>query len=71
MPAVLLTVSTLACAYLYVFRQDWLLNIIHASYLGFAYDAYLGVSFAFLCDVWFNNSRVTLKLMEMLAGVPV
>ena len=42
-PGVLLTVSTLTCAYLYLFEQNWLLTMIHGNYLGFAYAAYLGV----------------------------
>jgi hypothetical protein len=71
-PAVLLTISTLTCAYLYVFEQNWLLTIIHGNYLGFAYAAYLGVAFLFLCDVWFNKARATIKLMEFfVSGVPV
>jgi hypothetical protein len=67
-PAALLTVSTLTCAYLYVFEQNWLLTIVRANYLGFAYDGYLGVAFAFLCDVWFNKGRVTLRILEGLSG---
>lgn len=67
-PAVLLTISTLTCAYLYVFEQNWLLTIIHGNYLGFAYAAYLGVSFLFLCDVWFNEARATIKLMEIFVS---
>ena len=71
-PAVLLTISTLTCAYLYVFEQNWLLTIVHGNYLGFAYAAYLGVAFLFLCDVWFNKARLTIKLMESLvSGVTV
>jgi hypothetical protein len=67
-PAALLTVSTLTCAYLYVFEQNWLLTIVRANYLGFAYDGYLAVAFGFVCDVWFNKARVTLRILEGLSG---
>ena len=66
--AVLLTISTVTCTYLYVFEQNWLLTIIHGDYLGFAYAAYLGVAFLFLCDVWFNKARVTIRLMDILVS---
>ena len=58
-PGVLLAVSTLLCAYLYVFEQNWLLTLINGSYLGWAYAAWLGVVFLLLCDVWMNRARVT------------
>lgn len=66
-PGVLLAISTLACAYLYVFEQDWLMTIVQGSYLGMAYAAWLGVAFLFLCDVWLNQARVTARVLETLA----
>ncbi|HEX6396408.1 MAG TPA: hypothetical protein VFZ95_03210 [Steroidobacteraceae bacterium] len=68
-PGVLLAISTLACAWLYVFEQDWLMTIVQGSYLGAAYTAWLGISFLFLCDVWLNNARVTARVLEGLASV--
>jgi hypothetical protein len=68
---VLLAISTLACAYLYVFEQNWLLTIVQGSYLGTAYMAWLGLSFLFLCDVWLNNARVTARLLDVLSGILV
>lgn len=68
-PGLLLGVSTLLCAYLYVFEQNWLLTIINGSYLGFAYAAYLGVVFLFLCDIALNFGRVTTRLVNGLADV--
>lgn len=65
-PGLLLGVSTLLCAYLYVFEQNWLLTIINGSYLGFAYAAYLGVVFLFLCDIALNFGRVTTRLVNGL-----
>jgi len=67
-PGVLLAISTLVCAYLYVFEQNWLLTIVQGSYLGMAYAAWLGVVFLFLCDVWLNKARVTLRILEALPG---
>jgi len=66
-PAILLVVSTLCCAYLYVFEQNWLLTMIQGSYLGYAYDAWLLVAFGFLCDVWFNGARVTIAIIDAMS----
>jgi len=67
-PGVLLAVSTLLCAWLYVFEQNWLLTIIHGDYLGFAYAAWLGGVFLLLCDVWLNRARITLRIVESIAS---
>jgi hypothetical protein len=66
-PGLLLCAATLFCAYLYVFEQNWLLTIIEGSYLGFAFAAYLGVAFLFLCDIVLNRCRVTTWLVNGLA----
>ena len=41
-----------------MFEQNWLLTMIQGSYLGLAYDAWLLVSFLFLCDVWLSPGRL-------------
>ena len=64
LPGVLLGVSTLVCSYFYIFEQNWLLTIIHNSYLGFAYLAWLGIVFLFLCDIVFNRGRVTTEILN-------
>lgn len=64
LPAVLLAFSTLICSYFYIFEQNWLLTIIHSSYLGFAYLAWLGVVFLFLCDIVFNRGRITTEILN-------
>lgn len=64
LPGVLLAVSTLICSYFYVFEQNWLLTIIHNSYLGFAYLAWLGVVFLLLCDIIFNRARITTEIVN-------
>jgi hypothetical protein len=63
-PGMLLAVATLVCSFLYVFEQDWLLTIVEGSYLGFAYAAWLGVAFGFLCDIALNHGRVTTNLVN-------
>jgi hypothetical protein len=64
LPGVLLAVSTLICSYFYIFEQNWLLTIIFNSYLGFAYLAWLGVVFLFLCDIVFNRGRITTEILN-------
>jgi hypothetical protein len=66
-PGVLLLCATVFCACLYTFEQDWLLTIIHGSYVGWAYAAYLGVAFLFLCDIALNRGRVTTRIGNALA----
>ncbi len=66
LPGVLLAVSTLICSYFYIFEQNWLLTIIHSSYLGLAYLAWLGVVFLFLCDIVFNRGRVTTEILNAI-----
>jgi hypothetical protein len=61
-PGVLLLCATMFCAYLYVFSQNWLLTIIHGSYVGYAYAGYLGIAYLFLCDVALNRGRVTTSI---------
>jgi hypothetical protein len=61
-PGVLLLCATLFSAYLYLFSQDWLLTIIHGSYVGYAYAGYLGIAYLFLCDIALNRGRVTTSI---------
>jgi hypothetical protein len=67
-PGVLLLASTLFCAWLYLFSQDWLLTIIHGDYTGFAYTAYLGLVFLFFCDIGLNRGRVTARIANGIAS---
>ncbi len=66
LPGILLAVSTLICSYFYVFEQNWLLTIIHSSYLGFAYLAWLGIAFLSLFDILFNRGRVTTEVLNFI-----
>jgi hypothetical protein len=64
LPGALLAVSAMICSYFYIFEQNWLLTIIQSSYLGFAYVAWLGVAFLFLCDIVFNRARITTEIVN-------
>jgi hypothetical protein len=67
-PGVLLLASTLFCAWLYLFSQNWLLTIIHGDYTGFAYTGYLGLVFLFFCDIGLNRGRVTTRIANGIAS---
>lgn len=64
LPAILLVISTVICSYFYIFEQNWFFTIIYSSYLGWAYLGYLGIVFAFLCDIVFNRARVTTEIIN-------
>jgi hypothetical protein len=66
LPATLLMLATLISAYFYLFQQNWFFTIIHNSYLGFGYAAYLSVVFLFLCDVVLNQARVTTGILNAI-----
>lgn len=68
LPGVLLAISTLICSYFYIFEQNWLLTMIHSSYLGFAYLAWLGVVFLFLCDIVFNRGRISTEILNGISS---
>jgi hypothetical protein len=67
-PGVLLVVATLVCSHSYLFQQDWLLTIIYNDYLGFAYLAYLGLVFGFLCDIVLNGARITSAVVNAISA---
>ena len=67
LPGLLLVISTVICSYFYLFEQNWLFTIIHNSYVGFAYLAWLGVVFGFLLDIVLNSARVTSSVINAIA----
>ncbi len=69
LPAVLLVISTAFCSYFYIFEQNWFFTIIYNTYLGWCYLIYLGVVFAFLCDIVFNKARVTTQLLNRVLNI--
>ena len=64
LPAILLVISTLTCSYFYVFEQNWLFTIIYNNYWGYAYLTYVGLLFLFLCDIVFNEAKVTTEIIN-------
>ena len=66
LPAALLTLSTIICSYFYIFEQNWFFTIIYNTYLGWSYLAYVGLVFAFLCDIVFNKARVTTEIINFI-----
>ncbi len=64
LPGILISASTIICSYFYIFEQNWLLTIIYSDYLGFTYIVYLGIVFAFLCDIVLNRGRVTTQILN-------
>ena len=69
LPGALLAVTTFICSYFYIFEQNWLLTIIHSSYIGYAYLTWLGVVFLFLCDIVFNRGRITTQIVNAIFNV--
>ena len=63
-PALLLVFAAAINGFLYIFSQNWLHTIVFSDYTGFAYVGYMGVVFAFLCDVAFNRGKVTVNLLN-------
>jgi len=64
LPGILLVTSTVICSYFYIFEQNWFFTIIYNSYLGWGYLGYIGIVFAFLCDIAFNKARITTELIN-------
>ena len=63
--AVVLLAAASITAYLYVFKQNWLHTLVFSDYVGLAYIAYLGATFALLCDIIFNRARVTAEALNV------
>lgn len=57
-----LLAATLACSAVYLFGQNWLHTIVFGSYVGWAQFAYIAMVYAWLCDLLFNQGRVSLHL---------
>jgi hypothetical protein len=69
LPGLLLALSTLVCAYLYVFDQNWLLAMIQGNYVGKIYAVYLGLVFLFYCDVTLYDAKITRVILRGLVGI--
>ena len=66
LPGILILISTLICSYFYLFEQNWFYTIIYNSYTGFGYIAYLTIFFTILCDIIFNNAKITTEIINQL-----
>ena len=68
-PAFVLLIAASISAYLYLFNQNWLHNIVFGDYVGFAYVGYMAIVFAFLCDILFNRARATTRLLNIAFNI--
>ncbi|MBL8516252.1 MAG: hypothetical protein JNM76_04695 [Betaproteobacteria bacterium] len=64
LPGLLLCVSTLASAAMYVFGQNWFFTLLNNDFVGFGYFGYASVLFAFLCDIALNHARISTQIMN-------
>jgi hypothetical protein len=63
LPALLMLVSTIICSYFYVLEQNWFYTILFNDYTGFSYIVYLSIVFASLCDISFNEAKITSRIL--------
>lgn len=63
-PALILLAAASGVAWIHLFGQNWLHTIVFDDYIGFGYFAWLGIAFAFLCDLIVNRARVTRALLH-------
>lgn len=66
LPGVLLFTATMICSFFYVFEQNWLFTIIYNDYLGYGYLGYVGFVFLFLCDIVFNEAKITTEIINAM-----
>jgi hypothetical protein len=70
LPAVLLTISTLISASIYIFGQNWFFTILYDDYVGYGYLAYVMFIFAFfLCVVYVRAGGIVPGPIETGAEV--
>jgi hypothetical protein len=67
LPAAFVLLATAAVtAFVYLFNQDWLHTLLFNDFVGFAYVGYLAGAFALLCDIIFNQARITAEAMNIV-----
>lgn len=69
LPGLLLFVSTLASAAMYVFGQNWFFTLLNNDFMGFGYLGYAAILFTFLCDIALNRARVTTLIVNAIGAV--
>ena len=67
LPAGLLFIATVIGIGLYVLGQNWFYTVIFNDYVGYGYLGYVGMIFALLVDIAFNEGSVTLSVLEAAA----
>lgn len=71
LPSMLLVVSTLGAATLYVTTQNWFWTILLGDYMGSWYLVLVGLTTAFAADVAFLKGRVSLNILSNLPSALV
>ena len=66
--SIALSLSTVICAAVYVFNQNWLHSVVFGDYAGLAYPVYMGSCFAWILDVLANRGRVTTLVLNGIGG---
>lgn len=66
--AATLLLATLAASGFYLFGQNWLHTIVFGDYVGWALLGYIGLVYAWLCDLLFNRAQVTAHLLSSAGG---
>ena len=52
----------------YLFKQNWLETLLFNRWVGWAYAVWLGVAFAWLCDLVLNRARLTLQALSSVGS---
>ena len=69
--AATLLVATLACSAVYLWGQNWLSTIVFGSYVDWGQLTYIAVVYAWLCDLLFNQARVSGHLCHGMGSISV
>lgn len=55
----------------YLFNQNWLETLLFNRWVGWGYALWLGLVFAWLCDLVLNRARLTLRALSSVGSTPV
>lgn len=66
LPGVLLGISTVISAGMYIFGQNWFFTVLNNDFIGFGYLIYATVLFAFLCDIALNQARISTEIVNFI-----
>jgi hypothetical protein len=68
LPGLLLGATALAASAFYLFGQNWFFTLLHADFTGFAYAAWLMLTFALLCDITLFRARITTRILKAMGA---